>query len=299
MKDWRLPLLIIITIPLTLIVTLLSFHLLDISLNIISLSGLILGVGMIVDNSIIVIDNVMQRWRQGMPLADAVVKGTNEVFTPMLSSVLTTCSVFVPLIFLSGIAGALFYDQAMGVTIALFASLFVAVLVIPVYFMVLYRKRKTCPEGEVLDRKFHFNFYAPYERGIKWVLRNPVKSVTAFCLAIPAIFLIYKGLEKERLPYMEHNDALMKIDWNAGISVEENDVRVGDVLKQVDGLVQTRAVPYRRPYHVRSCGLLSGGGRGNLAAGAGEDKKLHGGTLSARHGGVRRVRQYFRFDILQ
>lgn len=239
MKDWRLPLLIIITIPLTLIVTLLSFHLLGISLNIISLSGLILGVGMIVDNSIIVIDNVMQRWRQGMPLADALVKGTNEVFTPMLSSVLTTCSVFVPLIFLSGIAGALFYDQAMGVTIALFASLFVAVLVIPVYFMVLYRKRKTCPEGEVLDRKFHFNFYTPYECGVKWVLRNPVKSVTAFCLAIPAIFLIYKGLEKERLPYMEHNDALMKIDWNAGISVEENDVRVGDVLKQVDGLVQT------------------------------------------------------------
>lgn len=239
MKDWRLPLLIIITIPLTLIVTLLSFHLLGISLNIISLSGLILGVGMIVDNSIIVIDNVMQRWRQGMPLADALVKGTNEVFTPMLSSVLTTCSVFVPLIFLSGIAGALFYDQAMGVTIALFASLFVAVLVIPVYFMVLYRKRKTCPEGEVLDRKFHFNFYTPYECGVKWVLRNPVKSVTAFCLAISAIFLIYKGLEKERLPYMEHNDALMKIDWNAGISVEENDARVGDVLKQVDGMVQT------------------------------------------------------------
>lgn len=239
MKDWRLPLLIIITIPLTLIVTLLSFHLLGISLNIISLSGLILGVGMIVDNSIIVIDNVMQRWRQGMPLADALVKGTNEVFTPMLSSVLTTCSVFVPLIFLSGIAGALFYDQAMGVTIALFASLFVSVLVIPVYFMVLYRKRKTCPEGEVLDRKFHFNFYTPYECGVKWVLRNPVKSVTAFCLAIPAIFLIYKGLEKERLPYMEHNDALMKIDWNAGISVEENDARVGDVLKQVDGMVQT------------------------------------------------------------
>lgn len=239
MKDWRLPLLIIITIPLTLIVTLLSFHLLGISLNIISLSGLILGVGMIVDNSIIVIDNVMQRWRQGMPLADALVKGTNEVFTPMLSSVLTTCSVFVPLIFLSGIAGALFYDQAMGVTIALFASLFVAVLVIPVYFMVLYRKRKTCPEGEVLDRKFHFNFYTPYECGVKWVLRNPVKSVTAFCLAIPAIFLIYKGLEKERLPYMEHNDALMKIDWNAGISVEENDARVGDVLKHVDGMVQT------------------------------------------------------------
>ena len=175
MKDWRLPLLIIITIPLTLIVTLLSFHLLGISLNIISLSGLILGVGMIVDNSIIVIDNVMQRWRQGMPLGCPRERDERGVH-PMLSSVLTTCSVFVPLIFLSGIAGALFYDQAMGVTIALFASLFVAVLVIPVYFMVLYRKRKTCPEGEVLDRKFHFNFYTPYECGVKWVLRNPGRA---------------------------------------------------------------------------------------------------------------------------
>ena len=85
MKDWRIPVLIIITIPLSLIVTLLCFHLLDISLNIISLSGLILGTGMIVDNSIIVIDNAMQRWRQGMPLADALEKGTGEVFVPMLS----------------------------------------------------------------------------------------------------------------------------------------------------------------------------------------------------------------------
>ena len=222
-----MPLLIIITIPLSLILTLLSFHLLGISLNIISLSGLILGVGMIVDNSIIVVDNIMQRWRQGRTLPDAIVKGTNEVFTPMLSSVLTTCSVFVPLIFLSGIAGALFYDQAMGVTIALFASLFVAVLVIPVYFMVLYKKRTVSPDGDILDRKFHFDFYAPYEKGIRWVLRHPVKSILAFLAAIPAIFLIYGHLEKERLPYMEHRDALMKIDWNAGISVDENDRRVG------------------------------------------------------------------------
>lgn len=239
MKDWRLPLLIIITIPLSLILTLLSFHLLGISLNIISLSGLILGVGMIVDNSIIVIDNIMQRWRQGRTLPDAIVKGTNEVFTPMLSSVLTTCSVFVPLIFLSGIAGALFYDQAMGVTIALFASLFVAVLVIPVYFMVLYKKRTVSPDGDILDRKFHFDFYAPYEKGIRWVLRHPVKSILAFLAAIPAIFLIYGHLEKERLPYMEHRDALMKIDWNAGISVDENDRRVGEILKQVDSRIQT------------------------------------------------------------
>ena len=105
MRNWRMPVLIIITIPLSLIITLLTFYLMDITLNIISLSGLILGVGMIVDNSIIVIDNIVQKQNEGLSLLDAVPQGVKEVFTPMLSSVLTTCSVFIPLIFLSGTAG--------------------------------------------------------------------------------------------------------------------------------------------------------------------------------------------------
>src|SRR3712207_6611431 len=88
---------------------------------------------MIIDNSIIVIDNIRQR--------HDVITGTREVFMPMLSSVLTTCSLFIPLIFLSGTAGALFYDQAMGVTIALFASLLVATVVVPVYYFTLFRNK--------------------------------------------------------------------------------------------------------------------------------------------------------------
>ena len=133
MRDYRSPLLVMITIPLSLVVSLLLLYLLGISINIISLSGLILGLGMMVDNSIIVIDNITQYWQRGSSLKEAVVEATKEVVGPMLSSVLTTCSVFVPLIFLSGISGALFYDQAMAVTMALFTSLFVALLVIPLY----------------------------------------------------------------------------------------------------------------------------------------------------------------------
>lgn len=74
--------------------------------------------GMMVDNSIIVIDNIRQRLNSGASLESGVAEGTKEVFVPMLSSVLTTCSVFIPLIFLSGVAGALFYDQAMAVAIS-------------------------------------------------------------------------------------------------------------------------------------------------------------------------------------
>ena len=140
MRDLRSPLLVILTIPVTLIITLLVFYITGISINIISLSGLILGTGMMVDNSIIVVDNITARWQRGELLRDAVVRGTREVVTPMLSSILTTCAVFIPLIFINGMAGAMFYDQAMAVTITLFVSYGVAIILLPVYYGVLYRR---------------------------------------------------------------------------------------------------------------------------------------------------------------
>jgi len=72
---------------------------------------------MMIDNSIVVIENITQWIDKGLNLVNACVKGTNEVITPLISSVLTTCAVFIPLIFLSGISGALFYDQAMAIVI--------------------------------------------------------------------------------------------------------------------------------------------------------------------------------------
>ncbi len=141
MRNLRSAMLIALTMPVALILSMLFFYLIGISINIISLSGLVLGVGMMVDNSIIIIDNITFRWESGYKLKEAIVKGTGEVFAPMLSSVLTTCAVFVPLIFLSGIAGALFYDQAMAVVITLFCALAATVTVIPVYFFLTFRRK--------------------------------------------------------------------------------------------------------------------------------------------------------------
>ena len=238
MRQWRLSLLIVLTIPLSLILTLLCFYLLGITLNVISLSGLILGVGMIVDNSIIVIDNIMQRWRGGLPLSEAVIKGTGEVFTPMLSSVLTTCSVFIPLIFLSGTAGALFYDQAMGVTTSLFASLLVASLVIPVYFFSLFRNK----QEKGLDDKTSAGgsrLYRPYEATMQWVLRHAHACILFFICAIPLTGWILWHIEKERMPSVGQEDTLMSIDWNTGISAEENDRRVREMLAAADSSLVT------------------------------------------------------------
>ena len=218
---WRTPLLIIISIPLSLVLTLLCFYLFGITINIISLSGLILGVGMMVDNAIIVIDNIMQR-------KDAV-RGTGEVFVPMLSSVLTTCSVFIPLIFLNGTTGALFYDQAMGVTMALAASLLVAAMVIPVYFHNLYlrkglRGKKRVTPGERLLMRW----YVPMSQ---WTMRHGKLCLSFFGIAVVLIVVLFPFVKKERMPYIEHSDALMVIDWNTGISGHENARRTGEVLQ--------------------------------------------------------------------
>lgn len=220
---WRMPLLVIISIPLSLVLTLLCFYVIGVSLNIISLSGLILGVGMIVDNAIIVMDNIRQKKACDDRM---IVQSVKEVFMPMLSSVLTTCSVFVPLIFLSGTAGALFFDQAMGITIALFCSLAVASIVVPVYFRLLYRRKEfgsRAKENRMIMRW--------YEKGVRFTFRNGRKMILAFAGCIVMILAVSPMIRKERMPVLPHDDAIVTIDWNAGITPEENDRRVKEVLK--------------------------------------------------------------------
>ncbi|MDE6451637.1 MAG: efflux RND transporter permease subunit, partial [Odoribacter sp.] len=138
LKDIRSAFIIAFSIPISTVITMLFFQFFGLSINTISLAGLIIGVGMMVDNSIIVIDNINQYRERGYSLFDSCNQGTLEIIRPLLSSVLTTCAVFIPLIFLSGIAGALFYDQAMAVAIGLFVSLFVSISIVPVIFHLMF-----------------------------------------------------------------------------------------------------------------------------------------------------------------
>jgi multidrug efflux pump subunit AcrB len=231
LQDFRSPLLVTITIPLSLIVSLLFFFLAGISINIISLSGLILGIGMMVDNSIIVIDNITQLFERGKPLRESVIKGVAEVFTPMLSSVLTTCSVFLPLVFLSGIAGALFYDQAMAVTIGLFSSLIVAVVVIPVYYYMFYKRSGGPVKNRFLSGISLFDYHAAYEKGLKWVFRHQRLVWTMFILVLPLTFMLYKVIDKSKLPPVTHDDTIMLIDWNLQLDIDESDRRIQELTK--------------------------------------------------------------------
>jgi len=131
LRDARATTIVGIAIPVSVIGTFLLMYMNDISLNIMSLGGIALAVGMLVDNSIVVLENIVRKKEQGADILEAAQTGTTEVGSAVVAATLTTIAVFFPMVFISGIAGQLFKDQALTVTFALTFSLIVALTLIP------------------------------------------------------------------------------------------------------------------------------------------------------------------------
>lgn len=224
-REWPIPLLIGITVPVSLIMSFLGFYLLGITVNVISLAGLILGVGLLVDNSIIVIENIRQQRAMGLPLAEACAEGGNEVIRPLISSALTTCSVFLPLIFLSGIAGALFYDQAVSISVVLGASLLAAYILIPVLVNLIERKRPTANALELQLSRHSF-----YYRTVHASIRYPLATIVLFLGVIAGSYWLVGALPQESFPKLSRNAIEVKVDWGEPVSVAENERRVREFL---------------------------------------------------------------------
>jgi HAE1 family hydrophobic/amphiphilic exporter-1 len=131
LRDSRSTAIVGIAIPVSVIGTFLLMYTNDVSLNIMSLGGIALAVGMLVDNSIVVLENIVRKREQGEGILEAAKNGTSEVASAVVAATLTTIAVFFPMVFISGVAGQLFRDQALTVTFALLFSLVVALTVIP------------------------------------------------------------------------------------------------------------------------------------------------------------------------
>ncbi len=132
LHDIRNPINIAISMPVSVIVTFAMMYFSGTTLNMISLGGLALGVGMLVDNSIVVLENIFRREKEeGLALQEAAVAGTREVSMPIIASTLTTIAVFFPILYIQGVAGQLFRDQTLTVSFSLLASLLVALALLP------------------------------------------------------------------------------------------------------------------------------------------------------------------------
>ncbi|MEM9056668.1 MAG: efflux RND transporter permease subunit, partial [Pseudomonadota bacterium] len=131
LRDVRSTIIIGCAIPVSIIGTFVLMYSSDVSVNIMSLGGIALAIGMLVDNSIVVLENIVRKREEGKELLEAAQTGTGEVASAVVAATLTTVAVFFPMVFVSGIAGQLFRDQALTVTFALLFSLVVALTVIP------------------------------------------------------------------------------------------------------------------------------------------------------------------------
>jgi multidrug efflux pump subunit AcrB len=162
MGNYRTPIIIGISLPSSLLISFLVFYFFKLSINVISLSGLALGLGMLIDNSIIVLDNITRKRKEGLWLFDACAEGVSEVMSALISSVLTTLAVFVPLVFLSGISGALFFDQAVSVAAILSVSLLVAFILLPMLYHFFFRRKAKKPVTDE-DSRFYLGILKGYK----------------------------------------------------------------------------------------------------------------------------------------
>lgn len=234
MKDIKSPFLIIISLPASLIISMLFIYLFKVSINIISVSGLILSAGMMIDNSIIVIDNINQFKNKGFSIDKSCVLGTNEIIRPLISSVLTSCAVFVPLAFLSDISGALFLDQAIVIVISLSVSLLISIMVLPPLYRLFYLKNRKEKSSKFFEKIKLFSLENIYEKVLNLIFRY--KKIFLFILVL--LFLsgvvLFKYMKKQTMPDIKQSDTVLYVDWNKNINVEENEKRIINLISKIN-----------------------------------------------------------------
>ena len=239
LRDWRLSLAIGITVPLSVLMALVALQALDVSINVLSLGGLALGTGLLVDTAIVVAESVGRRREEGMSLLEAAVTGTDEVAAPLFAGTLTTVLVFGPIIFVRGLAAALFRDLSLSVVTTVAASLLLALTLMPVMIVGRRKLAKSAPAPVVVAREpsaiartldaWGRTLTAWYERGMRWSLAHP-RSVFGMAGALLAVtvVLIYT-LPKEILPRVDEGVLVAAVQLPEGTSIQATAAQVARV----------------------------------------------------------------------
>ena len=225
LRDIRPTLIIAISIPVSLMTAIVCMYFSGVTLNVISLSGLALGVGMLVDNSIVVIENIYRLRNEGMPIKEAAVTGAKEVAGAIFASTLTTVCVFLPIVFTEGLTRQIFVDMGLTIAYSLMASLLVALTVVPACAAGMLKKIKPTKSRE------ESKFYSVYAKFLGWCLRfKPIVIIVVIALLVASAFGAYTN-GTAYFPDMEST----QITINMTIP---DDSEVTDIKEQTDTLVE-------------------------------------------------------------
>ncbi len=224
------PLIVGIAIPYSVIVTFVLMYFAKFSLNIMTLGALALGIGMLVDNAIVVIENIERHLAMGKSSKQAASDGAKEVGGAVTASTLTTLAVFIPVVFISGLIGQIFTEFALTIAFSLFASLIVALTVVPMLASRLLKK----PKGNVEAKRRRSKALNNFERSVRWGLQN--RLIVLVSTAVLLVFSIL-GLFKvgtEFLPATDESFFSISVKLPNGASRTATD----DVVKRIETKLQ-------------------------------------------------------------
>ena len=216
LKDLRPTFVIAISIPVSLIAAIVCMYFSGVTLNIISLSGLALGIGMLVDNSIVVIENIYRLRNEGASMREAAIEGAREVAGAIVASTLTTVCVFAPIVFTDGITRQLFVDMGLTIAYSLLASLIVALTVVPAMASKVLKVVKQQKESGFFERLSRL-----YEKSIYYVLKwKPVVLLGVVALLVLSGYLaISKGIAF--MPSMDSTQISITLETPTGTKLED------------------------------------------------------------------------------
>lgn len=225
LRSFISPLIVGIAIPYSVIVTFVLIYFADFSLNIMTLGALALGIGMLVDNAIVVIENIERHMALGKSPKEAALNGTKEVSLAIIASTLTTVAVFLPVVFITGLIGRIFTEFALTIAFSLFASLVVALTVVPMLASYLLKPKMT----NLAQRRKESKFYQAYDKMIRWGLhhRALVLITTAILFAVTGFMLYRTGTEF--IPSTDEGYVSLQVQLKAGSSIDATEQVVADI----------------------------------------------------------------------
>jgi HAE1 family hydrophobic/amphiphilic exporter-1 len=221
-------LIVAISIPVSIIATFNLMFFSGLTINILTLGGLALGAGMLVDNAIVVIESIFRNQERGLSVRDASITGTSEVAGAVSASTLTTIVVFLPIVYLHGATGELFKDEAWTVTFSLVSSLFVAILVIPTLYDKIFGRKKSVPlkNFSSVNIKGYSSFLKRLVEKRWWVILGSVILVAGTVFLLP-----YVGTEF--MPKADASTINVKVRMGEGTSLE----RTSSTVESLENLV--------------------------------------------------------------
>jgi len=218
--NWRASLVIALSLPLAIMMALIVMRLIGMSANLMSLGGLAIAIGMLIDAFVVVVENIVghlgnEQREKSIPLLHTIFRSVCEVLQPVASGVLIIIIVFVPLLTLQGLEGKLFIPVALAIIFALGASLLLALTVIPVATSLML---KTASHREPWLIRGASRLYAP---ALDWALKNERKVMAAAAVSLVAAGYAYTQLGKTFMPTMDEGDVIISVETLPSVNLDE------------------------------------------------------------------------------